>query len=118
MNADLLEAMSRRIATDAGGRRGPQSSRSFGGRDDNNNNNRYRENDRRMDRDDRQSNPNKMPVGIMPSIPFQMNMGNMPGMPTFPRDFRCPTFSNKTTKGESLQGVGNGAGFFQSAGGA
>ncbi|RVX71317.1 hypothetical protein B0A52_04891 [Exophiala mesophila] len=56
------KAMSRRIATDQGGRRGPQSSR-----------------DNRNDhRDDK--NPN--------NIPFPMNFGNMTnGMPTFPFQF-------------------------------
>ncbi|ETI24315.1 hypothetical protein G647_03684 [Cladophialophora carrionii CBS 160.54] len=83
------KAMSRRIATDSGGRRGPQSSRNFGGRDDNN---RFRDNDRR-DRDDRNSNnPNNMPVGVVPNMPFPMNFGNMPGMPTFPPGFQLPNF--------------------------
>jgi protein NRD1 len=80
--------MSRRIATDAGGRRGPQSSRSFGGRDENN---RYRDNDRHADRSDRggSSNPNNMPIGVMPSMPFPMNFGNMPA---FPPGFQMPNF--------------------------
>lgn len=81
-------AMSRRIATDTGGRRGPQSSRQFGGREDNG---KYRDNDRRSDRDDRQgsNNPNTMPVGVMPSMPFPMNFGNMPA---FPPGFQLPNF--------------------------
>ena len=81
--------MSRRIATDTGGRRGPQSSRQFGDRDDN----RPR-GDRRMDRDDRQGNPNNMPVGVMPSMPFPMDFSNMPsGM--FPPGFQFPNFQQQ-----------------------
>ncbi|KAJ9604847.1 hypothetical protein H2200_010962 [Cladophialophora chaetospira] len=85
------KAMSRRIATDSGGRRGPQSSRNFGGRDDN----RYRDNDRR-DRDDRggSNNPNNMPVGVMPNMPFPVNF-NMPGMPPFPAGFQLPNFQQQ-----------------------
>jgi protein NRD1 len=78
-------AMSRRIATDTGGRRGPQSSR-----DERNNigGGRLRE-DRRNDRND--NNPNNMPVGVMPNMPFPMNF-NMPGMPAFPPGFTMPGF--------------------------
>ncbi|OQV03552.1 RNA recognition motif aka RRM, RBD, or RNP domain-containing protein isoform 5 [Cladophialophora immunda] len=84
------KAMSRRIATDQGGRRGPQSSRQHpGGREDN----RYRDNDRRMDRDDRQGSGNPNNIGVMPSMPFPMNFGNMPnGMPGFPPGFQMPAF--------------------------
>ena len=90
-------AMSRRIATDSGGRRGPQSSRTFGGRDDSRG---HRDNDRRMDRDDRQgsNNPNNMPIGVMPSMPFPMNFGNMPGMPAFPPGFQLPNFQQQNNQ--------------------
>jgi len=81
--------MSRRIATDQGGRRGPQSSRQHPGRDDN----RYRDNDRRIDRDDRQGSGNPNNIGIMPSMPFPMTFGNMAtGMPGFPPGFQMPAF--------------------------
>lgn len=90
--------MSRRIATDSGGRRGPQSSRQFGERDDN----RYRDNDRR-DRNDRggPNNPNNMPVGVMPNMPFPMdfsNMQGMPGMPAFPPGFQLPNFQQQNNQ--------------------
>ncbi|KAG9769610.1 Rpb7-binding protein seb1 [Exophiala dermatitidis] len=73
------KAMSRRIATDTGGRRGPQSSRHPGGRDD-----RHRDDDRRMDRNDRTSGS-----GNMPAMPFPMNFGNVSnGMPAFQSGFQ------------------------------
>ncbi|KIW68274.1 hypothetical protein PV04_04231 [Phialophora macrospora] len=88
------KAMSRRIATDSGGRRGPQSSRNFGGRDDH----RHKDNDRR-DRDDRNSNnPNNMPVGVMPNMAFPMNFGNMPGMPAFPPGFQLQNFQPQNNR--------------------
>ena len=72
-------AMSRRIATDQGGRRGPQSSRLNGGRDE-----RYRDDDRRPDRNDR-------PGSNMPAMPFPMNFSNNPNaMPVFPPGFQFP----------------------------
>ena len=85
--------MSRRIATDQGGRRGPQSSRQaggpggpggpsgHGGRDD-----RHRDDDRRMDRNDRPVSNNTNTNGVMPAMPFPMNFGPN-GMPTFPPGF-------------------------------
>ncbi|EXJ68855.1 uncharacterized protein A1O5_07787 [Cladophialophora psammophila CBS 110553] len=83
------KAMSRRIATDQGGRRGPQSSRQHVGRDDT----RYRDSDRRMDRDDRQASGNPNDIGVMPSMAFPMNFGNMPNaMPGFPPGFQMPAF--------------------------
>lgn len=76
--------MSRRIATDQGGRRGPQSSRQNGGRDE-----RHRDDDRRMDRNDRAGSANN--TGSMPSMPFPVNFGNMPnGMPVLPPGFQFP----------------------------
>ncbi|EXJ93858.1 hypothetical protein A1O1_02251 [Capronia coronata CBS 617.96] len=79
------KAMSRRIATDAGGRRGPQSSRLHSGRDDG-----HRDDDRRMDRNDRQSGAGNSGSG-MPGMPFPMNFGNMTnGMPVFAAGFQYP----------------------------
>ncbi|KAK6373380.1 hypothetical protein LTS17_008400 [Exophiala oligosperma] len=75
------KAMSRRIPTDSGGRRGPQSSRQHGGRDE-----RRRDDDRRIDRDDQvESNSN---TGVVPPMGFPMNFGN--GMPMFPPGFQFP----------------------------
>ncbi|OAP60135.1 hypothetical protein AYL99_05137 [Fonsecaea erecta] len=83
------KAMSRRIATDQGGRRGPQSSRLPPGRDDN----RHRDSNRRMDRDDRQGAGNPNNIGLMPSMAFPMNFGNMSnGIPGFPPGFQMPAF--------------------------
>ncbi|KEF63664.1 uncharacterized protein A1O9_01642 [Exophiala aquamarina CBS 119918] len=73
------KAMSRRIATDQGGRRGPQSSRLPGGRDE-----RHRDDDRRHDRSDRSG----VNMGSMP--PFPMNFNNPNGMPIFPPGFQFP----------------------------
>lgn len=82
--------MSRRIATDQGGRRGPQSSRQNGGRDEHRH---HREDDRRMDRNDRQGSSNGTNTGVMPSMPFPMNFGNMAnGMAGFPPGFQFPAF--------------------------
>ncbi len=73
--------MSRRVPTDSGGRRGPQSSRQHGGRDE-----RRRDDDRRMDRDDRPGSANN--TGVMPPMGFPMNFGT--GMPVFPPGFQFP----------------------------
>ncbi|KAI1622067.1 hypothetical protein EDD37DRAFT_504540 [Exophiala viscosa] len=83
------KAMSRRVPTDSAGRRGPQSSqgRQQGGRDE-----RYRDDDRRMDRNDRPGSSNANNNHTMPSMPFPMNFGNMPGMPMFPPGFQLPGF--------------------------
>lgn len=79
--------MSKRIATDQGGRRGPQSSnRDDHGRDrDRRRNDRYRDDDRREDRSGlgQNGNPNM--------IPFPMNFPTMPnGMPMLPPNFSFP----------------------------
>ncbi|KIX09332.1 uncharacterized protein Z518_00411 [Rhinocladiella mackenziei CBS 650.93] len=86
------KAMSRRIATDQGGRRGPQSSRQNVGRDD-----RHRDDDRRMDRNDRQVSSNTSDNnGAMPAMPFPMNFGNMPnGMPMLPPGFPFAPFQQQ-----------------------
>ena len=88
--------MSRRIATDQGGRRGPQSSRQvgghgghgqhggLGGRDD-----RHRDDDRRTDRNDRPTSNNTNGNGMLPAMPFPMNFGPN-GMPMFPPGFQFP----------------------------
>lgn len=83
-------AMSKRIPTDQGGRRGPQSSNRdrdaadhAGGQDRNRRRDRYR--DREDDRPGSSSgNPNNMPLPF-PNM-MGMNMGNMAGMnlPTMP----------------------------------
>ncbi|KAK5462806.1 hypothetical protein LTS15_002518 [Exophiala xenobiotica] len=75
------KAMSRRVPTDSGGRRGPQSSRQHGGRDE-----RRRDDDRRMDRDDRPGSANN--TGVVPPMGFPMNFGS--GMPMFPPGFQFP----------------------------
>lgn len=102
----LSTAISRRMATDSGGKRGPQSSRL-----DNHGSNRndgrgrfrngYDDRDRDRDRESNQrdtagattgnSNPNT--VGVPPPVPgFGFNFANMPGgMPMFPPGFMMPT---------------------------
>ncbi|EXJ91959.1 hypothetical protein A1O3_00509 [Capronia epimyces CBS 606.96] len=80
------KAMSRRIATDQGGRRGPISSRQHSGRDDG-----HRDDDRRGDRNDRHSASSNTGGGGMAAMPFPMNFGNMPnGMPVFAGGFQFP----------------------------
>ena len=76
--------MSRRIATDQGGRRGPQSSQIS--RQPEGHVDRRRDDDRRMDRNERAtstSNPNA-PMSLNP---FSMNFGPN-GMPMFPPGFQ------------------------------
>lgn len=86
--------MSRRVPTDSAGRRGPQSSRQHGGRDE-----RHRDDDRRGDRNDRPGSANANINGIMPSMPFPMNFGNMPnGMPMFPPGFQLPGFPQQNNQ--------------------
>lgn len=89
-------AMSKRIATDQGGRRGPQSSnRDDHGRDrDRRRNDRYRDDDRRDDRSN--SNPNM--------IPFPMNFPTMPnGMPMLPPGFPFPFPQQNQDGGDKMQ---------------
>lgn len=94
------KAMGRRIATDQGGKRGPQSSRTDGREDD-----RYQRRDRRHDdRPESRGNNNAPPGGSgvnsipMPNMPNMGNMSNMPfpfptlpnGMPMMPPGFQFP----------------------------
>ncbi len=85
------KAMSRRIATDQGGKRGPQSSRIDGlpevrrdGRRD------ERHTDRRHDdRPDSRGNINAAPTNVMPNMPFPFpTLPN--GMPMMPPGFQFP----------------------------
>ena len=83
-------AISRRMATDKGGTRGPQSSRVD--KDGTSHSDRRRNNDDRGD-----NNPNNMPLPSMPNLPNMQGMQNFPfpfpmqnGMPTFPPGFVMP----------------------------
>ena len=80
------KAMSRRIATDQGGKRGPQSSRIDGrpdGRRDD------RQSDRRHDdRPESRGNNNAAPNNVMPNMPFPFTLPN--GMPMMPPGFNFP----------------------------
>lgn len=95
----LPTAISRRMATDQGGKRGPQSSRGGNHGSNHNEYDRPRQNGDRYDRDDgdRQNssssgiNPNT--VGVPPPVPgFGFTFPTMPnGMPMFPPGFMMPS---------------------------
>ena len=100
----LSTAISRRMATDQGGKRGPQSSRGDNhGSSRSDGRNRFRNgyDDRDRDRDSIQrdmaaassSNSNPNTIGVPPPVPgFGFNFANMPnGMPMFPPGFMMPT---------------------------
>ena len=100
----LSTAISRRMATDQGGKRGPQSSRGDNhGSSRSDGRNRFRNgyDERDRDRDSSQrdvsttasSNPNPNTIGVPPPVPgFGFNFANMPnGMPMFPPGFMMPT---------------------------
>ncbi|KZF20674.1 hypothetical protein L228DRAFT_240443 [Xylona heveae TC161] len=78
------KAISRRMATDQGGKNGPRSSRSL-----QDNTSRYRRNDRH-DGSDRDSNPNA--IGVPPAVPgFGFQFPSIPGgMPMLPPGFMLP----------------------------
>ena len=97
-------AISRRMATDQGGKRGPQSSRG-----DNHglrpNNDRQRYNDNRDDNDRPTSSSNNNPNNTaMPPMPgFNFNFPNMPnGMPFLPPGFQFPTMPQQNGSGSGL----------------
>jgi protein NRD1 len=92
------------MATDQGGKRGPQSSRGDNhGSSRSDGRGRFRNgyDDRDRDRDSNQrdamsvtsSNPNPNTIGVPPPVPgFGFNFANMPnGMPMFPPGFMMPT---------------------------
>lgn len=92
------------MATDQGGKRGPQSSRGDNhGSSRSEGRNRFRngydDRDREQDGNRRDSvgainnNPNPNTIGVPPPVPgFGFNFANMPsGMPMFPPGFMMPT---------------------------
>ncbi|KAF7509140.1 hypothetical protein GJ744_008367 [Endocarpon pusillum] len=97
------KAISRRMATDQGGKHGPQSSRGDNrGSNRNDGRNRFRNGYDDRDRDNNQrdaaaapiNNPNPNTIGVPPSVPppvpgFGFNFAN--GMPMFPPGFMMPT---------------------------
>lgn len=107
-------AISRRMATDQGGKRGPQSSRPY--------QERFRRNDRgghaddgppgpnnQADRDrDNSSNPNANTVQVPPAVP---GFGfSFPGMPMFPTGFMLPNAQQANTSASGTPQPGQGQG--------
>lgn len=88
------------MATDQGGKRGPQSSRGDNhGSSRSEGRSRFRNGYDDRERDDNprdttgmNTNPNPTAIGVPPPVPgFGFNFANMPNMPIFPPGFMMPT---------------------------